>query len=228
MPAPAPVRPVLWVHIALGAVALCAGLGAMATKKGGRRHRNFGKAFVAAMAGVVLSALAITAFTRDAFLATIAVFSGYVVFAGYRALSQKRPGSAGRLDYAAAGLAGLVAAGMVALGVAGVLDGASRGAVLVAFGGLAFAFAAQDAATFHRGPSSRFDWLYRHVARMLGGYIATVTAVSAVNLTMLPPAVRWLWPTAVGTPLIALWIRRYQRRFEGDGRAGGGVEPDGE
>lgn len=74
-------------------------------------------------------------------------------------------------------------------------------------------FAGQDVVTFYRGPQLRFDWFYRHIARMLGGYIATVTAVSAVNLTMLPTIVRWLWPTVIGTPLIVVWIRRYQRRF---------------
>jgi hypothetical protein len=25
--------------------------------------------------------------------------------------------------------------------------------------------------------------------------------------------VRWLWPTMVGTPLIAIWITYYKRRF---------------
>jgi hypothetical protein len=34
-----------------------------------------------------------------------------------------------------------------------------------------------------------------------------------VNFTFLPPAVRWLWPTAIGTPLIAVWITIYKIRF---------------
>lgn len=50
------------------------------------------------------------------------------------------------------------------------------------------------------------------MGNMLGAYIATVSAFSVVNLTLLPSIVRWLWPTTVGVPLILLWIRHYQRR----------------
>jgi hypothetical protein len=48
---------------------------------------------------------------------------------------------------------------------------------------------------------------------MLGSYVAAVTAFSVVNFTFLPTTLRWLWPTALGTPLIALWITYYKRRF---------------
>lgn len=48
---------------------------------------------------------------------------------------------------------------------------------------------------------------------MGGGYIATVTAAVTVNLTMLPPLVRWLGPTAVGVPFIFYGIRKYQPVF---------------
>jgi hypothetical protein len=34
-----------------------------------------------------------------------------------------------------------------------------------------------------------------------------------VNLDVLPVTVRWLWPTALGVPLIAVWIAYYKRRF---------------
>ncbi|MEE6208583.1 hypothetical protein U3A55_00210 [Salarchaeum sp. III] len=219
MAAPSWFTPVLWAHIGVGVAALVAGAGAMVSRKGSRLHRRFGAVYVAGTAGVVLSAFALTSATRDLFLASIAVFSGYMVFAGYRALAQKPRGRpATRLDYAAGIVMVVVAVGMVALGGWGVLvEGRGRSVVLVAFGALALAFAGQDLLTFRRGPSLRFDWFYRHIARMLGSYIATVTAVSAVNLFFLPTVVRWLWPTAVGTPLIALWIRRYQRRFGENG-----------
>src|SRR5262245_46685872 len=48
---------------------------------------------------------------------------------------------------------------------------------------------------------------------MLGSYIAAVSAFSVVNFTFLPPTVRWLWPTAIGTPLIAVWVTVYKIRF---------------
>lgn len=218
MTVPAALRPVLWLHIAAGTVALVGGLGAMAARKGSTRHRRLGLAYVGGMVLVVATALLITSVTQDLFLGTIGVFSGYMVFAGYRALGQKRPSRgdvATLLDYGGAGLMLLVSLGMVGVGLQNALKtGTARAFVLIAFGLLGFVFAGQDALTFVRGPTLRFDWFYRHIARMLGGYIATVTAVSAVNLLFLPTIVRWLWPTVIGTPLIVVWIRRYQRKFE--------------
>ena len=48
---------------------------------------------------------------------------------------------------------------------------------------------------------------------MLGSYIAAVTAFSVVNFDFLPTVARWLWPSVVGTPLIALWIVYYKLKF---------------
>jgi hypothetical protein len=47
---------------------------------------------------------------------------------------------------------------------------------------------------------------------MLGAYIATLTAFSAVNMTFLPPVVRWLWPTIIGIPAISFWIASHKRQ----------------
>jgi hypothetical protein len=47
---------------------------------------------------------------------------------------------------------------------------------------------------------------------MVAGYVATVTAVSVVNASLVPavPEVAaWLWPTAVGVPLIWYWQAAY-------------------
>jgi hypothetical protein len=59
------------------------------------------------------------------------------------------------------------------------------------------------------------------MGNMVGAYIATVSAFSVVNFTFLPPMVRWLWPTAVGVPLIFIWIRSYRRRFARRARTAG-------
>ncbi|PSP46560.1 hypothetical protein BRC69_03275 [Halobacteriales archaeon QH_6_66_25] len=64
-----------------------------------------------------------------------------------------------------------------------------------------------------RPPAERPPWIGTHIAFMGGGYIATVTATVTVNLTMLPPLVRWLGPTAVGVPLIVYATRSYVPRF---------------
>lgn len=48
---------------------------------------------------------------------------------------------------------------------------------------------------------------------MLSSYLAAVTAFSVVNFTFMPTTARWLWPTLLGSPLIALWVAYDRRRF---------------
>src|SRR6266478_5333735 len=87
------------------------------------------------------------------------------------------------------------------------------GVVPVVFGVLGMVLAGLDIRKFVRPPADRNAWWFAHMAGMLGSYIATVSAFSVVNFTFLPVAVRWLWPTAVGTPLIAVWITYYKIRL---------------
>jgi hypothetical protein len=64
-----------------------------------------------------------------------------------------------------------------------------------------------------RPSPDRNRWWFDHMQGMLGSYIATVSAFSVVNFTFLPTTVRWLWPTVLGVPLVALWIGSYKARF---------------
>ncbi|SDG26583.1 DUF2306 domain-containing protein [Halorientalis regularis] len=207
----------LGAHIAAGFLALFAGLGAILTEKGGRRHRRFGRIYVGSMAFVAGSALLLFALapTPDRqFLALIAVFSFYFVFSGYRVLSRKRPADGpAALDWAAAGLLCLAGLGLLAMGALGLRDGSSFGTVLVVFGGISAVFGVRDIREFRTDESEPRAWFFEHLTRMGAGYIATVTAFSTVNFLFLPTVLRWLWPTLVGTPGIFLAIRRYERQF---------------
>lgn len=48
-----------------------------------------------------------------------------------------------------------------------------------------------------------------HVSAVGDAFIVTVSAVSAVNLDMLPPLVCWLRLTVIDTPLIVWGVRSY-------------------
>jgi uncharacterized membrane protein len=207
---------VLYGHIAAGVVALLAGFGAFATRKGGRRHRRFGRAYVSAMAVVSGSALALYPFEPGflrLFLSLVAVFSFYFAFSGYRVLSRKRPADdPGTVDWAAVGLYGTASVGLVGLGAWRYVAGSGFAVVLLVFGGLGTLFTVQDVRTFRR-ETERGAWVGEHVVRMGAAYIATVSAVSAVNLLVLSPVLRWLWPTLVGVPTLIYLQRRYEARF---------------
>lgn len=209
---------ILWVHIAAGFVALFAGLGAFLTRKGGRRHRGFGRAFVGSMAVVSGSALALYPFEQSflrLFLSLVAVFSFYFAFSGYRVLSRKRPADgAAPVDWGAAGLYGLASAGLVALGGWRLLGGSDFATVLLVFGVLGLLFTVADVRSFRRERAPT-DWVGEHVVRMGGGYIAAVSAFSAVNFGFLPAVPRWLWPTLLGTPALVYLRRRYEAQFGG-------------
>jgi hypothetical protein len=66
---------------------------------------------------------------------------------------------------------------------------------------------------FFKRTHGKDEWFFDHFTGMIAGYIATVSAFSAVNLEMLPTLVKWLWPTALGTPVIFLLVRYYRRKF---------------
>lgn len=205
----------LWVHVAAGAVALVAGLVAIATEKGGRRHRRAGRGYALSMGVVVTTAVPLALADANYFLLTVAVFSGYLVLMGYRVLGRKRPSSrAAPLDWVAHLTMAGFGVGMVALGGADLLAGDGLGAALVVFGGIGLALACRELWRVFRPPDDPRTWFYRHVVYMGGAYIATVTAAVTVNLAFLPPLVRWVGPTAVGTPLLVALLARYRRKFE--------------
>jgi uncharacterized membrane protein len=204
----------LRIHIAAGFVALLAGLVALATEKGGQRHRTAGKVYVLAMGVVVGTVFPLLAFDPDSFfrqfLALVAVFSGYFAFSGYRVLARKRPADGGEpVDVAAAILVTTVTLVLGGWGVWLVVAGDTFGVVMVVFGTLGLSLGVGDLRRFLVGEAGGERWLVDHLGRMLGAYIATVTAVSVVNLTMVPRVVAWLWPTAVGVPLIWYWQYEY-------------------
>lgn len=207
----------LGLHVLAGFLALFAGGGALATKKGGRRHRLLGRTFVYAMAavsGTAVALLLVEASAQRVFLGFVAVFSFYFAFSGYRALSRKRPEERPTgIDWVAVALLFGSGLGMGWMGLAGLFAGTGFAPVVLAFAAIAVVFAVNDCRQFSSPSEGRREWFFEHLARMCAAYIATVSAFSAVNFLFLPTVVRWLWPTLVGTPLIAYWTRRYRKRF---------------
>lgn len=202
----------LWLHAAAGLLALCAGAGAILTAKGGRRHRQFGRGYVSSMAVVSGTSLVLYAlgpgFWR-LFLGCVAVFSFYFAFSGYRVLSRKRPSDQpATVDWFAVGLLAVASLGLLGLGVDRFRQGTRFATVILVFGGIGTAFALGDLRGFRR-ETEPGAWITAHLVRMGAGYIATVSAFSAVNFLFLPAVLRWLWPTLLGTPLLFAAARKY-------------------
>jgi len=83
------IKSLLGVHIAAGATAFLMAPLALASAKGGKAHRRWGKIYFWAMAVVGSTALVLSLYRPILFLALVAVFSFYAAFSAYRVLFHK-------------------------------------------------------------------------------------------------------------------------------------------
>ncbi|MBX0330937.1 hypothetical protein K2Z83_25085 [Oscillochloris sp. ZM17-4] len=228
------VRTMLIIHVLGGIVALCAGPAAMVAKKGGKAHRLSGKIYFWAMFAIFVTAIGVLFYRPNTFLLVVSIFSFYAALTGYRVLFRKRPERqpASRFDWASAILMAAAGAGFVTWGVAVMAGWTSFGVpasadirglpaafpmLSVAFGLASLRFAGADIYGFLRPDPRRNGWWFIHMLRMLTGYIGTVTAFTAQQVSPhMPPEWSWLaWalPTLIGLPGIYLWMRFYRQRF---------------
>ncbi|UOQ52411.1 DUF2306 domain-containing protein [Hymenobacter cellulosivorans] len=209
-----PIRLLLGIHIAVGTIALLAGLVPMLGRKGGLLHIRAGRVYIYAMMAVALTAVLLCVLQPLAlsrlFLTGVAVLSFYLSFSGWRAARRH----SSRLPFPDR----LLAVAAVLVGLFMLVMGLWLQAILFAFfGGLLCLFAGRDTKDFLRPSLAPTPWLLRHFTRLGGSYISAATAFIVVNLgRWLPdgaPAwsslVGWIVPTVIGTWLISRTVRRY-------------------
>ena len=207
------LKPVLLAcHIAAGTAALIGAIVAVTAKGArwrGNAHRYAGRLFVLGMTAVFLTAVPMAVMDGNLFLLLIAVFSMYLAFAGWR-LAPTGPRIPGTADRVAVIFLLAAGAAMLGYGLHSLFSVPGKGAVLLTFGGIAVAMGVGEGRQLRRGWPKGRTRTARHLTFMLADTIATVTAVSVVNFTTLPPLVTWLGPTVLITPLISRWSRRAQ------------------
>lgn len=228
------IRTLLILHVLAGVTALFGGPVAMLTKKGGKAHRLAGKTYFWAMLVIFVTAIGVLFYRVNVFLLVISIFSFYNALTGYRVLFRKRPERqpAAPLDWFAAVVMLLSGAGFMLWGI-GVLTGMTtigvpahasiRGLpaafpyLALVFGAFSVQMSAHDIRLFRTPDTTRNAWWFYHMLRMLGGYIATVTAFMAQQVSPhLPPQWSWtVWvlPVLVGLPGAYYWVGVYRRKF---------------
>jgi hypothetical protein len=97
----------------------------------------------------------------------------------------------------------VAAVAMVAVGADQLRGGDGLGVALLVFAGIGGALAVQDLLALRAARPARRERVALHLGRMLGGAIATLTAVLVVNVTTDPVWLGWVAPSAVITPMIA-------------------------
>lgn len=224
------IRGLRMTHIAAGFIALGVAPLAMVVRKGGDAHRRWGKVFFYAMAVVAATAVVLGIIRPNVFLTLVAVFSFHMVATGYRSLYHKRLHQGqkpDKWDIVLQAIAGVVNGGLFIWGIVNYMLG-HRGSgtlVYVVFGLIGSLMVWRNIQRFYKQNHDKHEWLFAHMTGFLGGYIATVSAFSAVNMEFIKPVwLQWLWPTLVGSPLIFLWVRHYKQKFGRGKRARDVVE----
>ncbi len=214
-----PYNILLVIHITAGSVALLMTVIALVTAKGGRHHVLAGRLYASAMIVIFLTALPLAILGSSVFLLLIAVFSFYLVFAGWR-FARNRRGRPQPVDWSAVAIMGVTGLAMWGYGIvlAGDGDGDGQWVTMLLLGGITVALSLVDTRYYFRltreqRPSGSRR-IRRHLTNMLAGTISTVTAVFVVNVDTNPVWLAWILPTVVITPLIVWWNMRIRRQMK--------------
>lgn len=211
------------LHVGAGLLCLLLGPVAITAVKGGQRHRRAGLFYIRLMLVMAVTAFLLLTVRFNAFFFVLAVFSFYLAFSGYRVVRRKRPDrdqSAKSLDWTAALLAMLIGVVSIYLHLQGRLVGDT--AFIVSMLGGTVAIASYDLARFQwpvssSNPQQRHTWLFEHLSKMIGSYIAVMSAFSATVLGFIPEPTRQFWPVAVGLPIMIWVIAIYRHKFRENG-----------
>jgi uncharacterized membrane protein len=212
------IRGLLGVHVAAGTVSFVMAPVALATAKGGKAHRRWGKVYFWAMATVAATALVLSMYRPILFLALVAVFSFYSAFSAYRVLGQKGvvrgEASVVTADWVAAAVTCVASLALAVCGLVRPSLVGGLGIPALVFGILGTLLGGSDLWRFSHPPKEKMFWWYQHLQGMLGSYIAAWTAFLIVTVGRFVHA-WWLWivPTVIGVPAISATSAYYRKKF---------------
>jgi uncharacterized membrane protein len=184
----------LLIHVAFGFSALATGVVPMLAKKGGKIHKFWGNVYYWSMFGVFITTLILFALRpgqlKLQFFLCIAILSFYLTFSGDRVLKMKKNATQATLyDRLAAAIA--LVSGLAMLGYAGYsvvfLQNYFITILFTVFGLGLTLNARQDWQLFSgKVESEKMHWYFGHISKIMGAYIATITAF-CVNMTRYLP-----------------------------------------
>lgn len=189
-----PYKIILLIHVFFGFSALTTGIVPMVAKKGGKAHKFWGNVYYWSMFGVLVTTLGLFALrptqVRLQFFLCIGILSFYMTFSGDRAVRMKKSATqATRLDWIGMGIA--ITCSLIMLGYAAycltVWGNTYLAILFTVFGTVLFISANKDRQLFAgKQESGKMYWYFGHIGRIMGAYIATLTAF-CVNMTRYYP-----------------------------------------
>jgi uncharacterized membrane protein len=216
----------LLFHVAGGTSGLITGTINMFRKKGDRLHRIVGEVFFYSMMATGASSLFLAIMHPNEFLFIIGVFTLYLASTGKRYLSLRQLGSGQKpllIDWIIT-IAMLIAGiGMVVFGVFEAIAGNMFCILFFVFGLGSLRIVRTDFKNYTKKSDIQNLWLVTHLQRMVGAYIASVSAFLVVNSNFIAPFLAhspylfylpWLLPSVFLIPLITKWSKKYAARVK--------------
>jgi len=217
------VKIMLQVHIAAGVLVLITGSWQMIGSKGGKRHRIVGQTYFYGMTVIFVTAIPLCFLDPDMvffgriFLGAVSLFSYYFALMGMRfgrLKNLKKPEKMDKVIASAGLISWMFMVGIfiwclfndhkttgIILGVFSIIFGAT---VIFDFRRLVWMDTTEKV---YAGTS----WLKNHNGRIMGSYIAAITAFCA-NVQPFPlPVLNWVLPSALGFIFIPYFARQIRR-----------------
>jgi len=200
----------IYMHAALGGIALITGFISMVAKKGKTIHKKSGLLFFYSMmlSGIIALVVAVLPKHESPFLFAVGIFSLYFVLTGKRALHFKLEKPDLRADKWISKIMILTGILMILLPI--VLTKRIH-IVLVVFAIIGIVFSVRDLKLFKNPEQLRKGWLKLHLGKMIGGYISATTAFVVVN-EYFPSFYGWFIPGIIGGFVIAYWMRKLKTK----------------
>ena len=201
----------LIIHILSGSLGLLSGSAILFLRKGDARHKMIGRYFFWGMILAGVSSLILSQIRPNPFLFIVGVFTLYMNLTGKIYLKfKKKEVDANLLDKLIVLAMAIVAVLFVYQGLTTILR-SNFGYVYLTFAFVSIRFIYADYKFYIGRLDHTNNWLQAHLQRMLGTYIAAMTAFLVVNVKFLPEYIVWLFPTLVITPLITFWSKKYKK-----------------
>lgn len=179
-------------------------------RKGNHQHKLLGNMFYFSMLYASVSSLIIAILPghKSPFLFSIGVFTCYLLVGGQRSLKYRSEGVNLTTDYIVSALMMVAGLGMVLLPY--VIYGRIN-LVLLVFGTLGCFLSYRDFYLFQRREKLQTQWLQLHIIKIMGSFIASVSAFMVVNQS-LPGIWNWFSAGLVGGFYIMYWLKKLDRK----------------
>lgn len=208
------IKILIYVHAFFGGLGLLSGIASIVAKKGSSSHMNMGKLFSFGMLSSSIISIPIAWMPNhmNLFLFLIAMFTIYLVIAGNGSLRFKSKEKADWADLLTSAGMLLFSVIMLGIGFYTMLSNVSSGILYLFFGSFGMFFALADFRFYKKPGKDKNAYLISHIRKMIGAFIASVTAFFVAGLGLMN-LVFWILPTILGTIYIVYWRKKVQGKI---------------